>query len=97
MKCAIWGTDVVEETPRTGDRRVLNSPRAGGWYEIDGSNEALAASLSQDERLAVTRWLVSQRAMGNPSPKLDGTFPPFGKEETKAHIYRARKRSPCDC
>jgi hypothetical protein len=68
--CVIWGTSVIEEKPRTGDFRIINSPRAGGWYYVDGSAESMLSALTPREKRAVTRWLVSQRSTGDRIPKL---------------------------
>jgi hypothetical protein len=68
--CAIWGTSVIEEEPRTGDFRIINSPRAGGWYFVDGSAESMLTALTPKEKRAVTRWLVFQRSTGDHIPKL---------------------------
>jgi hypothetical protein len=70
MTCAIWGTNVIEEKPRTADFCILNSPRAGGWYNVDGSAESMLGALTTAEKRAVTRWLVLQRSMGDRVPEL---------------------------
>ena len=79
MTCAIWNTNVIEEKPRTGDFRVLNSPRAGGWYNVDGSAESMLGALTTAEKRAVTRWLVSQRSTGDRVPKLTPNKLEFAK------------------
>lgn len=70
MNCAIWGTSVIEEKPRTDDFRIINSPRAGGWYNVDGSAESMLSALTTTEKRAVTRWLVLQRSTGDRVPEL---------------------------
>jgi hypothetical protein len=70
MTCAIWGTATTEEEPRTGDFRVINSPRAGGWYQATGSIAGTLERLTPAEKRGVTRWLISQRSMGDRVPKL---------------------------
>lgn len=70
MTCAIWNDQALEEQPQTGDLRTINSPRAGGWYAISGTAEALINQASVADRLAITRWFVAQRSMGNTIPRL---------------------------
>lgn len=70
MTCAIWGTATAEEEPPTGDFRVINSPRAGGWYQVTGSIAGNLERLTIAEKRGVTRWLVSRRTIGDRIPKL---------------------------
>jgi hypothetical protein len=51
----------TDASPRTGDVRVINSPRAGA------------------EKRGVTRWLISQRSMGDCIPKLTSNNIEFAK------------------
>lgn len=78
MACPIWGTP-AEERPRTGDFTVLHSPRAGGWYSFTGSVRNQLLELSPSDKMAVTRWLCSRRAMGTEIPSLDSRTVPLAK------------------
>ena len=43
-RCPIWGTPATECRTRGGDRRAIDSPRAGGRYFISGSAETIVGS-----------------------------------------------------
>jgi hypothetical protein len=66
--CPIWGTP-AEELPKTGDRREIVSPRAGGRYAISGTVEATLEHhpLDDRERQLLTDWIVGQRREGKKS------------------------------
>lgn len=89
MTCPIWNAQPLEEKPHTGDSRTINSPRAGGWYSISGTAEALIKNASVAERLAITRWLVAQRAAGTAIPHLTSDNLDFAKS-TRKRIFTER-------
>jgi hypothetical protein len=68
--CVIWGTP-AHQRARTGDFRVIQSPRAGGWYIVTGSVESSIAAASVPQKRAITRWLLRQRSFGILEPRLD--------------------------
>ena len=70
-KCPIWGTPA--QFPDTnGDRKIIVSPRTGGRYSISGSALAClsAKELAEDDKKALTNWLVRQRRLGTPVPSI---------------------------
>lgn len=69
MVCAIWGTPAAEDE-RTGDFRVIDSPRAGGKYWISGTAVAQIGSWDERAKRLITTWLCEQRRSGAELPKL---------------------------
>ena len=75
-KCVIWGTPANSCTQQSNgldsNRGMfhLDLPRAGGEYEI--SQEALDEIInwSDKQKILLTNWLVEQRRLGNPCPKI---------------------------
>jgi hypothetical protein len=71
FSCAIWGTPITTNRPITSDSAAVNSPRAGGWYQISRSAEAaFPPKVDGRWRAKLTTWLVNQRRAGVESPKL---------------------------
>lgn len=70
MSCLIWGT-AATVGPKTGDKTVLDSPRAGGRYAITGSAEPLATAFNERQKARLTTWLVDQHIQGVTTPLLD--------------------------
>lgn len=70
-KCAIWGTPATElEAHDYGDKKVLNSPRAGGKYLITGTAAATVALWDDSDKVLLTSWLVEQRRLGVVCPEI---------------------------
>ena len=69
LNCPIWGTpaDVVM---LPNDSWSVDSPRAGGKYTITGTRFVTAANLSDDQKILVTSWLVSQHSLGETVPHI---------------------------
>jgi hypothetical protein len=67
--CPIWRTQ-AEIEPTTGDFSIVNSPRAGGRYWISGTDIALCAILSNQEKAFLTSELIEQRMAGVELPKI---------------------------
>jgi hypothetical protein len=70
MPCLIWGTAAQAE-PVTGDFTILDSPRAGGRYQANGTASALLKNVAVEEKLVLTTWLCDQRRIGNECPRID--------------------------
>ncbi|MXX97778.1 MAG: hypothetical protein F4065_11230 [Rhodothermaceae bacterium] len=71
--CPIWGTPAECEI-RDDSSWHFNSPRAGGRYIISRSWYQMAEGLSNEQRILVTSWLVSQRSVGNAEPRISDTL-----------------------
>ena len=69
--CAIWETEaVVGKVAR--DRYVVDSPKAGGIYEVSSEISITLKGLStDDEKIKLTDWLVEQHEAGVKLPKID--------------------------
>jgi hypothetical protein len=69
-KCPIWGEEA--EVSEAETRRLsVNSPRAGGSYEITKEALALVESRNVNEKVLLTSWLIEQRWLGVECPKID--------------------------
>ena len=68
--CLIWGTKACTED-KTGDYDIVNSPRAGGWYQISGRAAQILESCDEHVKARLTSWLIDQRRFGEQSPKVD--------------------------
>ena len=70
--CPIWGSEFGAKLgllSRTNTVHVLDSPRAGGGYQIDYVLQlAQVPSMSDKEKARLTTWLVDQRLQGNMQP-----------------------------
>lgn len=69
--CPIWGTPAIAECGGGAYFRRVESPRAGGKYEIF---EDIAHAMRQHEdglKIRLTSWLIEQRRLGNPRPQIN--------------------------
>src|SRR4051812_5702218 len=64
MQCFIWDTPATLARASGGDSVFIDSPRAGGAYQISGTASSTIAGLSTSERAKLTTWLCNQRAAG---------------------------------
>src|SRR4051812_38398049 len=71
MACIILGTDARDMAPRDGDYFDLDSPRAGGRYQLTGSAQRGVMQLSEERKTRLTTWLVKQRRAGVKVPVID--------------------------
>ncbi len=102
MKCPIWGTNIIEVAGANGDFERVNSPRAGGWYEITRSavstlekrRDPLFADTIIDSRVnaRLTTWLVEQRKMGEDMPKITTSIIDEAKSAKNLSIVERRNR-----
>lgn len=69
--CPIWGTPATEHPARGGDRRAIDSPRAGGRYFISGSVETIVGARDASLKARLTTWLIDQRRLGVEHPEVN--------------------------
>jgi len=63
-KCPIWWTEREDFGSANFDGRCVNSPRAGGKYEITGSALHMVDRLSSLEKAVLSRWIYEQNLLG---------------------------------
>lgn len=66
--CYIWDTAAKEFRESDGDSAYLDSPRAGGKYQITGTAAAIRANLTPMGKGLLTTWLCNQRRSGTECP-----------------------------
>jgi hypothetical protein len=71
VTCYIWGTPAKIALESSGDFAFIDSPRAGGAYQITGRASTTIANLSDFDRAKLTTWLCNQRAAGIQYPLID--------------------------
>ena len=70
--CPIWGTLAKQSHARDYDARVtIESPRAGGTYELTDSARAMLPHLSEDRRIKLTDWIVNQNRLSRIPPVIN--------------------------
>lgn len=71
MKCLVWRTAAKSlATDPDEDLKRVNSPRAGGCYEISASASAMLKGLSNEDKLRLTTWIVDENRLGS-GPAID--------------------------
>lgn len=72
MICPIWGTPakLLHISPN-GNRQVIDSPRAGGQFELAGTATEMIGRLSDKEKLLLSSWIVGQNRLGNTPPTIN--------------------------
>ncbi|MDE0049231.1 MAG: hypothetical protein OXO52_05570 [Rhodospirillales bacterium] len=70
-RCPIWGTPATEYSTRGGDRRAIDSPRAGGRYFITGRAESVLQGQDASVKARLTTWLIDQRRLGVDHPEVN--------------------------
>ena len=68
--CPIWGTPASEESTDGRHGKLVDSPRAGGWYSITGQAITLLPQIDDRVKARLTTWLVDQRRLGNECPEI---------------------------
>lgn len=89
-KCPIW--DLPCEIRRSGGRAYVNSPRAGGHYEISDTAESDFGRLKDTEKARLTSWLVDQRRTGNKNPYLSSYTVPEALRSRELSVVEKRDR-----
>lgn len=69
-RCLIWGTPASEKSAGDRDGRLMDSPRAGGWYFITRHAIALLPQIDGRVKARLTSWLVDQRRLGVKCPEI---------------------------
>lgn len=91
--CYIWGTAANEFQEPNGDYVFLDSPRAGGKYQITGTAAAMRSNLNQKQKALLTTWLCNQRRSGTECPAVTAdtinAAPSFRQLTTAERIERA--------
>ena len=94
-ECPIWiGFNATIDLPNMGATWIVESPRAGGKYEID--NDLARALLAKDlvkefdfrARARLTTWLVDQRRLGSQCPKITQKIVEYAKMKATAASAR---------
>ena len=96
IKCPIWDTPAKMIPTFERFRPIIDSPRAGGMYDIEG----LAAtkmkmekdSLSDETRAHLTSWLIEQRDQGVESPLITFETIEYAKQRRALPIYERADR-----
>ena len=70
ITCPIWGTPTKPTELYRGDGRNVDSPRAGGWYFVDGRAAVMVGNLDAREKARLTTWLIQQRRSGVDRPEI---------------------------
>lgn len=79
-KCLIWpDPNATIDSPDRGEIWIVESARAGGKYEIDVPSGNLVKTLDGGARARLTTWLVDQRLLGNPCPKITREIVEYAK------------------
>ena len=66
--CPIWGQSTPANVHRIDDSFKVVSPRAGGVYEISGTEWVSVGKFDDKRRTLLTSWLVAERQSGNSVP-----------------------------
>lgn len=69
-KCPIWGADCEDFGSADLDGRHIDSPRAGGKYEITGSVIDRVGQFEPWEKAKLSRWIYEQNQLGK-VPRID--------------------------
>ena len=89
IECPIWGTPATAR-PTDGDYSDIDSPRAGGRYQICGTAIATVRHLGDQQRACLTTWLVRQRLLGTETPRVtDGVVQASRSWRRSAVVDRA--------
>jgi len=72
-KCPIWWTGCEDFGSANFDGRCVNSPRAGGKYEITGSALHMVDRLSSLEKAVLSRWIYEQNLL-EIDPRVDSAI-----------------------
>ena len=67
--CRIWRTPASIKASE-GDGDIIDSPRAGGRYQITGRAVAILQNRSVQLKARVTSWLIAQRRLGVRNPSI---------------------------
>ena len=79
-ECPIWRDfNATIDSPDRGEIWIVESTRAGGKYEIDVPSGNLVKTLDRGARARLTTWLVDQRLLGNPCPKITREIVEYAK------------------
>jgi hypothetical protein len=68
--CQIWGTP-CQDAGSSDEFFFVDSSRAGGKYKLFGPAQRQVVELTDDEKRAVTTWIVSQHRAGIEVPQID--------------------------
>lgn len=70
--CPIWGTPATEiQSGDYGNKRVMDSPRAGGKYLVTRTVASMLTQRSDLDKVRLTSWLLEQRRLGVECPKIE--------------------------
>ena len=95
-RCPIWGTPASVESLFDRDIKMIDSPRAGGWYSITGTassslhTEGHYLQYPKDDarfRARLTSWLVDQRLSGVKCPEIDTIRLRIAKQKRGLSVY----------
>ena len=67
--CPIWGTPASVKSLDNEFLKIIDSPRADGWYSISEQAITLLPKIDDRVKARLTTWLVDQRRLGVKSKK----------------------------
>lgn len=72
--CPIWGTPATQvQSSGYGDKRVMDSRRAGGRYLVTGTAASMLGNFTESDKVRLTSWLLEQRRLGVTCPEVSST------------------------
>ena len=85
--CPIWGTPASVKSLDNEFLKIIDSPRAGGWYSI--SEQAIKRLPQIDDRVKarLTTWLVDQRRLGVNCPEIDSNTITMAEEKKDLSVH----------
>ncbi|MEO8313789.1 MAG: hypothetical protein ABI645_03245 [Pseudomonadota bacterium] len=86
--CAIWGTPAnALRSSDYGDKRVMDSPRAGGKYLVTGTAASMLANRSETDKVRLTSWLIEQRRLGLECPEVTSNILKDIEHQRQASVH----------
>jgi nucleoside 2-deoxyribosyltransferase len=89
--CPLWGT-TARTTNTNRDGYLVDSPRAGGQYEITRSAYVNQRNTGENQRLRLTSWLVEQRMAGVDCPVITTKILEFAESRKPLSVHERADR-----
>ena len=91
--CPIWNTSATgKQLNHGGDGMCVNSPRAGGLYEISGTAVATVQSLDDAYKVLLTTWIIDQHLLGNEMPAINSATVRLARQARPLTVFERRDR-----
>lgn len=92
-KCIIWRNDEAIWEDQHGSRMIrVDSPRAGGVYEIPKELLSLIDNMSDKQKARLTTWLIDRRARGTKCPIVTKEIIEYVKNTRPLPAYKRAER-----